>query len=361
MSILGKILILFNLLAATIFVYVAAVDWAARYKWAYAVYRQELMLSGLPLDARREDHFYNEPEVQKLSDNTAQAIFTGFGAPVKTQLEEVERMQNRVTEELNLVTAEDEHRKKWAELFAPLANNIAELDAIRRRAKDKSVSVADLDREVTDLFADLHKPETDDEGKMTAQPKPDRSVLAQTLPRDRHQAVAHLLYNLHPKNDEASVEADHLRLQVVIGTNAFNGEAKHQAEALLAMSEQTSLMTLGDRAGFEVDFNNALSELRDRAETIASRNLDLSAQQKLKTEHTILKEDREKDVAKAKEDLGKARKATQAALEQQVTEEEVLFKAQRFLGSAKEENEKLERQIRSLEKANTTGSKGGVK
>ena len=361
MSILGKILILFNLLAATIFVYVATVDWAARYKWAYAVYRQDLTLDGLPLDAKREDPFYNEPLVDKLSDNTLQAMFGSFGTPVRTQMEEVERLQKRVNEELAAIPDEAAKRKKWSEMFSALANNGADLDAIRKRADDKAITWSDLERDVADLFAEVLRPDTDDEGKMTSPPKPQRPVLAQALPRDKRGAVAHLLFNLHPRSDDASVDADHLRLQVVIGLKSFTAEAKHQAEVLQAMGEQTALSIIGDRAGFEVDYNNGLAELRDRAETYASRNLDLSAQKKLKIEHTTLKEDREKDVVKAKDDLGKARKATHDALQQQVTEEEVLFKAQRILGSAKETNEKLERQIRSLEKATAPGSKSGVK
>jgi hypothetical protein len=363
MSIFGKILIFFYLLAVTVFLYVAAVDWAARYKWAYAVYRQELTLNGLPLDVKHEDEFYNEPEVDKLTDNTLQSIFTGFGSPVRTQMEEVERLHKRINEELAALSSEDAKRKKYAELFAPLANNAAELDAIRKRAEDKGtqnapVSWTQLEADINDLFADLARYDTDDEGKMTGQPKTDRPILVQSLPRDKRRAAAHLLYTVHPKADEASVEADHLRLQIVIGVNSFNEEAKHSAEVLEALGEHTALAIIGDRAGFEVDYNNGLADLRDRAETTASRTLDLTAQQKLKTEHTLLKEDREKDVAKAKDDLGKSRKATYAALEQQVAEEVTLFKAQRILGSAKEANEKLERQIRTMEKATAPGSKG---
>ena len=262
MSILGKILILFNLLAATIFVYVAAVDWAARYQWAYAVYRQELTLSGLPLDSKREDEFRNEPLADNLTDNTLQTIFTGFGAPVRTQMEEVDRLQKRVNDELG-GTDEAARRKKWSEMFAPLANNNAELDAIRRRADDKEIKWSDLERDISDLFADLKRADTDDEGKMTSQPQTVRPVLVQTLPRDKQRAVAHLLFNLHPKNDDASVDADHLRLQVVVGVSAFNEEAKHKAEVLQTLAEQTALAIIGDR-GVRGDYSNGLAELRDR-------------------------------------------------------------------------------------------------
>jgi hypothetical protein len=361
MSILGKVLIIFCLLAATVFIYVGIEDWSARYKWAYAVYRQDLTLKGLPVDARVEDPLQNIPLVENLSDNTIADMFKGLGQPVRTQVEEAERVQKQVAEALNRITDEKARREKWIEIFSPLANNLAELDTIRRRGRDAKVPWSDLEKDMDDLFTTVESAETNDEGKITVQPRPHRPTLSQTLPRDRKQALAHLLFNVHAKVDEASVQADSARLQVVIGLYTFNERAKHQAEALQAMGEQVALMMIGDRAAFEIDYTTQLGELRDRAEAIVSRSLDVSAQQKLKLEHTKLKEDREQDVARANEALAKARKATLAALQQQVTEEDILFKAQRFLGGAKEDNERLERQIRALERATTPGARPGVK
>jgi hypothetical protein len=349
MTIFGKVLIIFNVLAATVFVYVASVDWAARYKWAYAVYRDDLALKGLPLDGREEDHLYNIPLEDKLGDGTLKQIFSSFGPPVRTQVEEVEKLKARVMEELNAAGDEPAKRKKWIEILSPLANNLIERDAILARASDPKVTWSDLERDLSDLFAEAQRPDADD-GKTPPPPSVARPLLIQMLPRDRRRAIAHLLFNIHPKNDEASVEADHLRLQVVIGLNAFTEEAKHQGEAMRAMVDQADLLILGDRAGFEVDHKLGIDELRDRYETIGVRRLELQAQQKLRDDHAKLKEDREKDVVKAKDDVQKARKATSATLQVQAREENVLFKAQRFVGEAKELNEKLERQIKALEK-----------
>ena len=41
MSILGKILVVFNVLAALVFAYLAAVDWGQRHAWSWAVNSEE--------------------------------------------------------------------------------------------------------------------------------------------------------------------------------------------------------------------------------------------------------------------------------------------------------------------------------
>ena len=51
MSLLGKILVAFNLLAVLLFLYLVAVDWGVRQTWAYAANRWDLALDGLPLDS----------------------------------------------------------------------------------------------------------------------------------------------------------------------------------------------------------------------------------------------------------------------------------------------------------------------
>src|SRR5262249_4353404 len=162
----------------------------------------------------------------KLGDGTLKQIFTGFGPAVRTQVEEVEKLKVRVMEELNAAPDEATKRRKWADILIPLGNNLAERDAIEARATDPKVTWTDLERDLNDLFAEAARPDADD-GKTPPPPAVERPLLIQTLPRDRRRAIAHLLYNIHPKTDDASVEADHLRLQIVIGLNAFTEEAKH--------------------------------------------------------------------------------------------------------------------------------------
>src|SRR5438876_11316199 len=92
MTILGKLLAIANVLAAVGFLYLAATDWAIRHKLTYAVYRHELALTGLPVDDQESESTDDAPHIDRLSEKTLQDVFKG-GTPVKTQKEEVQRVQ----------------------------------------------------------------------------------------------------------------------------------------------------------------------------------------------------------------------------------------------------------------------------
>lgn len=91
MSLLGKILIILNILGAAGLAALASMDYARRQSWSYAVFRNELMLTGLPLDDT--DHeLGGEARVEKLSDDTLKEVCVTEPA-VATQEKEVERVQ----------------------------------------------------------------------------------------------------------------------------------------------------------------------------------------------------------------------------------------------------------------------------
>jgi hypothetical protein len=351
MSIFSKILIFICLLMATGFVYVATIDWAVRYNWSYAVFREDVALKGLPLDNKEEDHFGNFPVVEQFSDYTLQKMFEGRGAPVHTQLEEVKNLQAKVLAELNEVTDEPAKRKKWQQMMLPLATSPGERYEIVERANDPKVSATELEKDINDLFEYVLKPVVDDQGKiMPSVEKKDRPVLVRTLPEDKHRQVAHLLFSVHAKADDESVANDHARLVIVIGLNSFNEEATNQAQVLQEMAELIRLAMIGDRAAFEVDYRAGIDELRDRAEAIGDRTFDLGKQTRLKEAHTELAKQRKADVERVHTEFTKTRKETFDALQIQAKEEDTLFKAQRIVGDAKAENERLERELRRLEK-----------
>src|SRR5262249_6796367 len=55
MSLLGKILAIFNVLAAVAFFYVASIDWAKHEAWADAALQHDLVIQGLPVDDQERD------------------------------------------------------------------------------------------------------------------------------------------------------------------------------------------------------------------------------------------------------------------------------------------------------------------
>ena len=72
MSLWGKIFAILNIVAAVGFVVVAGMDWGQRERWAYSVFRHDLLVAGLPFDAKEVDAD-GAPRVDKLSPATLSA------------------------------------------------------------------------------------------------------------------------------------------------------------------------------------------------------------------------------------------------------------------------------------------------
>ncbi len=94
MSLLGKILAVLNLAGLAGFFYVAALDYAKRQSWAYAVFRQDLLIQGLPLDETDSDT-EGRPIVDRIGEQTGKDLFPQ-GNAVESQEKEVQRLQGEV-------------------------------------------------------------------------------------------------------------------------------------------------------------------------------------------------------------------------------------------------------------------------
>lgn len=342
MTIFGKILIITNLLITTVFVYLASVDWAKRYSWAYAVYRDDLRMNGLPIDEREMDPIGNVLLADKLSSKTLEQVFqqAGAGAPVETQVKEVQRAHEEVRAAL---AALDEPGKRalLKIIMLPLARTTGDRYEVQERI-DKA-PIDDLLNDVSTVFTEAAQSDLkEDNTANLGGEKP--LIVKQLLPRDRRQAIAHLLYNIKP------TEEGHARTIVVVGLKAFNEEAKLQADNLEIIFETVRYNMLGDRANFEVEYRKILDEIRDVADSISGRQLYYENQQKLEKEHTALRDGRQKDVDDAKAALKAALKVMNENLKAQAKQEESLFESQRILGTVASENERKEKEIRRLEK-----------
>ena len=128
MSIAGKILAIFNVLAAIGFVVVAGLDWGQRERWAYAVFRHDLTVDGLPIDAEEKGPNL-KPRVDQFNEPWFAAMFQRVGGrPVKTQTEEVDRLQKDVQAQVADQQAPGTTAQKLARVLFPLARTYAERD-----------------------------------------------------------------------------------------------------------------------------------------------------------------------------------------------------------------------------------------
>jgi hypothetical protein len=304
------------------------------------------MMNGLPVDEHEIDGFQHAPIVDKISDNTAQQIFQTLGGkPVKTQKEEVDRIREELTADINAAPDDKAKREKLKNILVPMARTLGQRYDLRNQLD--TAKLDDLLNEFNALFAEVNRPEltVDGDQPTPADPNFRKTSFGLLLPRDRRAAIAHLLLNVKQDDDNYL-----LRLQAVLGLKEFNDAMRVQADALTDMADRVKFEMLGDRSAFEVDYQAKLDDLRDLVEATADQQTFLENQQKLKKDHEKLAEGRKSDVEEAKKKLADSRAKIAAMLLEQAEREAKLFAAQRDLGSLAADNEKKEREIRTLEK-----------
>src|SRR5262249_59622271 len=121
MSLLGKILLVLNVLAAIAFFFVASFDWAKRAQWADATIQHELMITGLPLDQDEKD-LYGSPRVRSVSKSALDQLFQKAGGqPVKTQDDELTGVKNRINSWVSQADTPAARVKRLAEALHALA------------------------------------------------------------------------------------------------------------------------------------------------------------------------------------------------------------------------------------------------
>src|SRR5262249_36804487 len=139
MSTLGKVLTFLNVLIAIILLVVAGLDYAEWRSLQYAAFRYELVVNGLPVDETEVNpERPDEPIVAKLPTGVLTEVFKGAeggpdlgGSPVKTVMEELDRVQKKL--HANITSAPPaELKNKLRGYLIPLARDVAE----RNRYKD---------------------------------------------------------------------------------------------------------------------------------------------------------------------------------------------------------------------------------
>jgi hypothetical protein len=100
MSLLGKVLAVLNVLAAAAFFYLMAVDYGVHHRWAYTAFRFGLTLNGPPVDANVTG-VQGVKEVEDIDPQTENKLKQVGGQPLKTQEEEVKRVQGILQQQID--------------------------------------------------------------------------------------------------------------------------------------------------------------------------------------------------------------------------------------------------------------------
>jgi hypothetical protein len=170
MSLLGKILAIFNIFAVIGTLALLGMNYAKRQNWAYAVFRQDLMIHGLPLNQDETDNLQQQI-VDKIGTKTQQDLFKQVSppTPVTTQEAEVDRVKTELENQYKSVG--DDKKKQifaLAHILTPMADTIEQRQAMiayQTHLRDDK-SFAGLQKRLKDADAKALQREKD------AQPKP---------------------------------------------------------------------------------------------------------------------------------------------------------------------------------------------
>jgi hypothetical protein len=442
MSLLGKIFAILNLAGLAGFFYVATLDYAKRQAWAYAVFRQDLAIGGIPLDETQTD-LEGNVLVERIGERTRKELFPQ-GTPVATQEEEVKRIRDEVNRLAGQPAAAGRKGLAfYATLLMPFAQTNSERERLRayrayladdRKAdalkqnfvqawneaerlqkkeadpqkKDEEPSKPPL-RDAVRLALDarhyeLARPFIDDvlavraadaakpldaaafdqvlESQRTALAKQTDDLFKEALKRDptpeeaarpdpnRHNAlelrrrrIARLLFNLagpleeakgaQPGPEDLGANAVYRRFLTVVGlrqgVQAVRDEADNLAGIAPSLISAIETTRSRDRSLFAGENDKLIDRIKERAAQVQAEAALLVRTQQLVAAHEEQLKKRRRDVKQYEDELAEAQAATMKELKELRKVSANLFDKRIDLREKTEDNQKLEKEIRSLE------------
>jgi hypothetical protein len=129
MSLLGKIVALLNILGAIGVFSLASMDYAKRREWAYSLFMHDTLIKGLPTDSDQLDN-RGRPIVEKMSDELLATILGPNAPVVRTQAEELQRVQTELEKRFATATTPGQKVFIGAQLNLPLARNAVDREQL---------------------------------------------------------------------------------------------------------------------------------------------------------------------------------------------------------------------------------------
>jgi hypothetical protein len=413
MSIFGKILAIVNVLAVVGVLALMGMNYAKRQNWQHAVFRQDLMIKGLPLDNTETDDL-QQPLVDKLGPNTRQDLFrqTSPATPVATQKEELDRVQGELRKQIQAAGEKKKQIAALARILTPMADTSEQrreriayqnhlrddnaFAALKRRLNDAhtaaiapqqgrakpyeerfrdalAATFSDPPGPFAETFLDVMKTDPKQNFDMVLDKTLDNQLAKlqgqfdQTF-RDafnggtgvqpggaaqQKRTIARLLFNMVEVTGSGAQpdlsDPTYKRLFIVVGVKAAVEAVNDQAALLQVLSFETQAEGLRERNLFALEHRKAVDLVLDKKAEVDQHAYTLTLKQKEKEAHNGALARRREDVKKYEETLGEERRKTTQNVEQLRTLSERLFAERVKLRENSDDNQKLEKQIRALE------------
>jgi hypothetical protein len=339
MSLAGKIFAILNIVAATGFLLMAWFDWAQRERWAYEVYRHDLLVEGLPIDANETDRD-GTPRVDRLSEKTLAAIEpSGTGAPVKTQQDEVKRVKSEI--ETRKIASNDvpgTKSQKLARYLRPLARTARERDDLTQKmttpppAEKEDALAAELQKRFDKEFEGVG-------GKDSIQ--------------QRKDSAARLLFclgeALHEGEDDYIASPAYKRYVNVVGLSGAARAADDQAVIIQAMTQEAILNHEAELKQFVEDLDARVYRTQTIADAVERQEKLLKLKEAEVAKAKQLVETRTAQLTALREQLAGLQAKTSKSLADQAKAEQEIMDRLIELRDTAQKNQELEREIRRLE------------
>jgi hypothetical protein len=357
MSLFGKVLAFLNVLAAIGFFYVATLDWSKGQQWADAAQQHDLVIEGLPIDDAHDKDGAGSPRSQNIPPAVLQRMFSRVGGePVKTQTDEVKRVQRVLQGKLDDSTTKETKEQKLARVMYALAPSTAEREQWINRYNKPTNNTDDMQAKLDEAFAAVLS------DTLPTRSQPDSP--AAPKPRDlneQRRSIALLLLqlaNVFPEEEapDAAANQDPLatkayeRVLTVVGLDACNYALETQVDALERMTKDVLTALKRDRESYVPAHAMLLNQVEELSEKVAKQRADLKVQTEMVEQSRALAEARRTEVARITKELGVAQEETRQQLAIQATMEKNLFDARREVRDAFEKNQQLEQKLQELEK-----------
>jgi hypothetical protein len=358
MSLFGKILTIFNVLAAIGFFAMAGMDWQKRQAWAESVLQHKMLLDGVPLDEQEKD-LEGNPRFKDLQEKSVQKLFQqagAGGAPAKekwTQVEELKKVKAELVARIENADAKGPKGEKQTkierlrDILLTLATSTKEREELKKLAADEKNAEKNyetLETRFNQLF--------DEPTLSPAPPAPPRHT-----PEERREMIAHLvcatadIRRLDEDGTPAFTESKaYRRALATTGLEACSREVEAEAAALQHFTDDVRADMTRDREVFVSKYHDRLAEVEDLSEKVARLLGQLKLITDMVDKQRTLVEFRRAEVDKLEKALAAAREATREQLAIQMRMEKELFKARQEQRDNSEANTVLEQRVRTLEK-----------
>ncbi|CAN5179896.1 hypothetical protein BH10PLA2_BH10PLA2_22160 [soil metagenome] len=339
MGLAGKILAVFNVLAAIGFLTVAVMDYGKQRAWATLIFQEELLRVGLPVTDQDLDE-NGEVIAKKVGTYTQQQLGTSQ-PPVTTQVAEVQQRQSALQSAITGAGTEREQKEKLATILLPLATSFGEREALKQRIAKESIDELMGDGgPFKSAFREALEAKT-----LPTMKDPNGSDTPRNIDDElRRQAIAHLLFNLGDKAQDYNQ-----RLQGIIGLEAFLKEVASQLIVNKRLLDSYETAIHNESLPFEVKHRDLMADLIASAGHLQEQIDALQKQETSRDTHRTLVGKRKEDLAILQAKLDVAQKHLNVTLARQKELEVALDKANSEAAAMTEANKSLEKQIRSRE------------